>query len=111
MNYESFLETKKLKLNSVGIKIDESKINKLLFDFQRDIVVWSLKKGKACIFAGTGIGSECFVAVKNGRHAVGIELKESYYKQSVLNMIEADRLSKAPKQITFADVKDKELIE
>ena len=56
MNYEQFLDTKKLKLNSVGIQIDESKINKLLFDFQRDIVIWSLKKGKACIFAGTGLG-------------------------------------------------------
>jgi len=58
-----------------------------------------------------GIGSECFVAIKNGRHAVGIELKESYFKQSVLNMVEAERLSKAPKQITFADVIHKELIE
>jgi len=48
-----------------------------------------------------GIGSECYEAVKNGRRAFGIELKESYWKQAVLNMKEAERLSKAPKQITF----------
>jgi len=51
-----------------------------------------------------GIGSEAFIAVKNGRHAVGIELKESYFKQAVLNMKEAERLFNAPKQITFDDI-------
>lgn len=33
-----------------------------------------------------GIGSECFVALQMGRKTIGIELKESYYKQAVLNV-------------------------
>ena len=33
-----------------------------------------------------GIGSEAFVAVKLGRKAVGIELKESYYKIAIQNL-------------------------
>lgn len=32
-----------------------------------------------------GIGSEPYVALENGRRAVACELKESYYKQMVLN--------------------------
>ena len=32
-----------------------------------------------------GIGSEAYVALENGRRAIGIELKESYYNQAVKN--------------------------
>lgn len=32
-----------------------------------------------------GIGSECYQALRQGRRAVGIELKESYYNQAVKN--------------------------
>jgi hypothetical protein len=37
-----------------------------------------------------GIGSEGYVAVRNGRRFAGIELKESYYKQAVANLIAAE---------------------
>src|SRR5699024_10884710 len=40
-----------------GFDIDRSKLHDTLFDFQRDIVKWALKKGKAAIFAGTGLGT------------------------------------------------------
>lgn len=33
----------------------------------------------------SGIGSEIYVAVENGRRGIGVELKESYYEQSVEN--------------------------
>ena len=33
-----------------------------------------------------GIGSEAYVALQEGRRAVGCELKESYYKQAVANL-------------------------
>jgi DNA modification methylase len=33
-----------------------------------------------------GVGSEAYVAVKKNRHAVGIELKQSYYMQAVKNL-------------------------
>ena len=37
-----------------------------------------------------GIGSTGYVAIKNGRRHIGIELKESYYKQAVLNCRNAE---------------------
>jgi len=33
-----------------------------------------------------GIGSEIYVAVKNKRKGIGIELKESYYDQAAKNL-------------------------
>jgi hypothetical protein len=36
-----------------------------------------------------GVGSEVYSPVSLGRKAIGIELKDSYYKQAVLNLKEA----------------------
>ena len=33
-----------------------------------------------------GVGSEVYSPVSMGRNAIGIELKESYYKQAILNL-------------------------
>ena len=38
-----------------------------------------------------GVGSEVFSPVSLGRKAIGIELKDSYYKQAILNVQEADK--------------------
>lgn len=43
-------------LESSGFDIDKSELNPMLYDFQKDIVRWALKKGKACIFADCGLG-------------------------------------------------------
>lgn len=50
-----------------------------------------------------GVGSDVFSPVSMGRKAIGIELKDSYYKQAILNMKEAEKrfLSKKPKQATL----------
>lgn len=56
MNYSEFLEQKKLKLPKCGIDVPKEEIHSLLFDFQRDIVHWALQKGRAAIFADTGLG-------------------------------------------------------
>lgn len=53
-DYEDFLESKKIKVVPSGF--DCKDINPKLFKFQHDIVCWALRKGKACIFAGTGLG-------------------------------------------------------
>ncbi|MDA8223471.1 MAG: hypothetical protein M0Z35_17615 [Desulfitobacterium hafniense] len=54
--YETFLENKKPVFKSSGITVPEESINSNLFQFQKDIVRWALAKGKAAIFAGTGLG-------------------------------------------------------
>jgi hypothetical protein len=33
-----------------------------------------------------GVGSEVYSPVSMGRNAIGIELKESYYKQAIMNL-------------------------
>ena len=54
--YEKFIESKIQVFESVGFDIDREKLNSMLFDFQKDIVRWALKKGKAAIFADCGMG-------------------------------------------------------
>lgn len=56
MTYERFLQKKQIKAINAGIDIDKSELNSHLFDFQRDIVWWALKKGRCAIFADTGLG-------------------------------------------------------
>lgn len=38
-----------------------------------------------------GVGSEVYSPVSMGRKAIGIELKDSYFRQSVMNLKEADK--------------------
>jgi DNA modification methylase len=52
---------------------------------ERGIELWT-NPNDVVLSPFAGIGSECFQAVKMGRRAIGIELKESYYKQAVLNV-------------------------
>ena len=56
MTYEEFLKTKDLERIEAGFDIPQSKLNKGLFPFQKDIVSWALKKGKAAIFSDCGTG-------------------------------------------------------
>ena len=65
MNYDEFLKTKKISVTASGFTVDD--INPILFDFQQDIVIWALKKGKAAIFAGTGLG-KTFISLEWAKH-------------------------------------------
>lgn len=55
-NYKEFLKNKQSEVESVGFSIDRNELNNSLFDHQKDIVHWALKRGRAAIFAGTGLG-------------------------------------------------------
>jgi tRNA G10 N-methylase Trm11 len=52
---------------------------------ERCIALWS-NPGEIVLTPFMGVGSEVFCAVRNGRRAIGIELKPSYYRQSIKNM-------------------------
>lgn len=56
MEYSRFIEKKRIVNFSSGFEIDRGLLNSKLFDFQKDIVSWSLKKGKSAIFADCGLG-------------------------------------------------------
>lgn len=58
-DYASFLERKRVVSVPSGFDVPESAINPMLrgkFAFQADIVRWALRRGKAAIFAHTGMG-------------------------------------------------------
>lgn len=54
MDYHAFIEQKRLIQKPCGF--EPKNINSSLFDFQRDIVTWACRKGRAAIFADCGMG-------------------------------------------------------
>jgi superfamily II DNA or RNA helicase len=68
--YEEFLLAKAISHPSSGIQLEPSQINEKLFDFQRDIVRWAIKKGRAAIFADCGLGKS-FMQLEWAKHVPG----------------------------------------
>lgn len=56
MDYENFLKSKIKTTYDSGFNIEQSELNKILFDFQKFIVQKALKKGRYAIFADCGLG-------------------------------------------------------
>lgn len=56
MTYEKFLENKQLAIINSGFEIKHEQISQVLFDYQKDLVRWAIKKGKAALFVDTGLG-------------------------------------------------------
>jgi len=56
VEYCEFLKSKQIQTINSGFDIDVSELNSMLFDWQKDVVKWALKKGKACLFLDTGLG-------------------------------------------------------
>lgn len=54
MDYQAFIQSKAAGLKPVGLT--PGNINPILFPFQKDIVSWALKRGRACVFADCGMG-------------------------------------------------------
>ena len=54
--YASFLESKRITVGSHGPTVDPGDVNPVLFPFQRDLVRWAVRKGRAALFADTGLG-------------------------------------------------------
>lgn len=54
--YHEFVKKKSESVKPSGHDVHESELGSHLFDFQKTIVRWALKKGRAAIFADTGLG-------------------------------------------------------
>ena len=93
-DYEQFIASKFSWSKNVGIDAALETLPAGLFPFQRDVVRWALARGRAALFEDcgmgkspfAGIGSEGYVALKEKRRFVGVELKPAYYKQAQLNL-------------------------
>jgi DNA modification methylase len=78
---------------------DEKHVHPLQLDVIDRIVELYSNPGEVVLSPFAGVGSEVFSPVSMGRKAIGIELKDSYYKQMLLNLNEATkRFKKADKQ-------------
>lgn len=70
---------------------DEKHVHPTQLDvIDRIVDLWS-NPGEVVLTPFMGIGSEVYSPVSMGRKAIGIELKSSYYKQSLLNMKDAEK--------------------
>lgn len=54
-DYVSFLESKSIQDRAAGLDVIPE-LNPLLFPYQRDVLRWALRLGKAAAFLGTGMG-------------------------------------------------------
>lgn len=56
MNYEEFLRGKERAAGACGFEWPRERMNPRMFEWQKDIVSWALKKGRAALFEDCGNG-------------------------------------------------------
>jgi len=65
---------------------DERHVHPLQLDVIERAVILGSNLGEVVLTPFMGVGSEAYGAVLNGRRAIGIELKTSYYRQAIKNL-------------------------
>jgi len=92
---------------------DEKHIHPLQLDvIERCLVLWS-NPGETILTPFLGVGSEAYVSLKCGRKALGMELKQSYYRQAVKNVamgIQSRSDEYGQEELTFEAQTAKELV-
>jgi len=68
---------------------DEKHVHPLQLDVINRIIELYSNPGEIVFTPFMGVGSEVYGAIVNGRKGIGVELKESYFKQSILNLKDA----------------------
>lgn len=86
---------------------DERHVCPLQLDLiERAIRLWS-NPGDVVLSPFMGIGSEGYAAMKSGRKFIGCELKESYWRQAVRNISDAENTNAAGSLFDFAETQEK----
>lgn len=99
-------ESDTLQFTTARADDDEKHICPLqLGTIERCIKLYS-NPGETVLTPFMGIGSEAYEAVKFGRKAIGIELKESYFKIAVRNLESVERESKTLDLFSYAATLD-----
>ncbi len=70
---------------------DEKHVHPLQLDVIDRLVELYSNPGEVCLTPFMGVGSEVYSPVSLGRKAIGIELKDSYFKQAKINLSLADK--------------------
>lgn len=85
---------------------DEKHVHPLQLDVIDRIVELYSNPGEIVLTPFMGVGSEVYSPVSMGRKGIGIELKESYFKQAILNLKDAkNRFLRFNESTLFDDVK------
>jgi len=85
---------------------DEKHVHPLQLDIiDRAIILWS-NPGEKVLTPFMGVGSEVYSAVENKRLGIGIELKQSYYRQAVKNLEYLETRVKTENQDLFTEDTD-----
>ena len=95
-------QTNVLNVQQARDSQDEKHICPLQLDVIERIVKMYSNRGDVVLSPFAGIGSEGYVAVKNGRRFVGFELKDSYFAQAQRYLDEAERSAAIPDLFQFA---------
>lgn len=72
---------------------DEKHVHPLQLDIIYRLVELYSNPNELVLTPFMGVGSEVFGAVKLGRKAIGIELKDSYYRQALANLKEVENIA------------------
>jgi len=68
--YREFLKSKVMQHNESGFEVPDGELNPMLFEFQKDLVRWAIRKGRAAVFADTGLG-KTFIQLEWARRLLG----------------------------------------
>jgi hypothetical protein len=85
---------------------DERHVHPLQLDVIERAVILRSNPGEVVLTPFMGVGSECYGAVINGRRAIGIELKETYYRQAVRNIEEGASKGREAEQVEMTGMDD-----
>lgn len=55
-DYATFLARKRVSATPVGFEVAEDDLNPMLYPFQRAVVSWALRRGRAALFCECGTG-------------------------------------------------------
>ena len=69
ISYDEFLRQKMRHASTTGLT-EVPPLNPMLFPFQRDVVTWALKKGRAAIFGDCGVGKTA-IQIEYAKHVPG----------------------------------------
>jgi hypothetical protein len=82
---------------------DEKHVHPLQLDVIERFLDLRTLPGERVLTPFMGVGSEVYAAVQMGRHAIGAELKPSYFQQALRNLAAVDDELPAPEVTLFHD--------
>jgi hypothetical protein len=98
-----------LKFKDSKEEDDEKHVHPLQLDvIDRCVELWS-NPGEIVLTPFMGVGSEVFSPVSMGRFGIGVELKDSYFKQAIKNLKEVNSRFESEKAAELFDIVNEEI--